>query len=59
MVCESPFLINLYFILFYLFIKYTLFVQSLTVSSFEADAIKFPSPDIARSNIAPLCPMNL
>jgi len=38
---------------------YTLFVQSLTVSSLEAEAIVFPLEVIARSRIAPLCPINL
>jgi hypothetical protein len=58
-VCESPLLNFIFNLIFFYFISYTLFVHSLTVSSFEADAIKFPSPEMARSNIAPLWPINL
>ena len=72
MVCDNPLLFCLNLIILFYFIEfifififiskikfYTLFVHNLTVSSFDAEAIKFPFPEIARSRIAPLWPMNL
>lgn len=68
-VWERPFLNFLFIFVYFLFIKvlffkylifkYTLFVHNLTVSSFDAEAIKFPFSEIAKSRIALLCPMNL